>query len=69
MEAIKTALWYFVISIFLCFLPASTLYNGIKMAMRDENPFLVIFVLSTSFVTFFIVQTILQGIVFGEDKK
>lgn len=69
MEPIKTALWYFVISIFLCFLPASTMYNGIKMVMRDENPFLVIFVFSSSFVTFFIVSFILQGIVFGKDKK
>lgn len=69
MEPIKTALWYFFISISLCFLPASTMYNGIKMAMRDENPFLVILVFSSAFVTFFIVSFVLQGIIFGEDKK
>ena len=69
MEIIKTALWYFVISLFLCFLPASTLYNGIRMAMRDENAFLVMLMFSSAFVTFFIISFVLQGIVFGKDKK
>ena len=69
MEAIKTALWYFAISLLLCFLPASTLYNGIKMAIRDENPFLVIFVLTSAFITSFIVFSLLHKVIYGEDKK
>lgn len=69
MENIKTALWYLAISLFLCFLPASTMYNGIRMAIRGENPFLVILVLTSSFITSFIVFGLLHKIIYGEDKQ
>lgn len=69
MEVILSALCRFVVALFLCFIPASTLYSGIKMAMRGENAFLVTLMFASAFVTFFIIQFLLQGIVFGEDKK